>query len=569
MKINLEEKSKELKRLTSKYEASWFLGNISNLIDFIGKGAQDQLGSLKSPLRQLTYLGALNITSAEDINEIQYSNEDWEKIVGLLNEIEVGYDQMFEPQGGETINDSWIENRMVVVPAFMSYFNQGPLNYEEQVIERIEKYFSVFDAEIVNKTGVSVKDLIDIYNFIDELHHQKRNNIMKPKPGQQTWKEFGQEMIDKGINPDKWMDFMPEQFTNFFNFTHDTGMVKRFSKEEISQEFGEEKANKFLDFLTLSRSETDFLYYTEPNQLQFTPIFKVEEDSYQVFSYVYIIHAIYNNLVKLLTSDNRIKERFYKKRGDELESKIIELFTTFFKGRAQIFQSYYSDEGHEQDILVLIDNIALIIEAKASKRDEPRRDPNRAYPILKYNFDEVIQKGYDQAYRVKKYFLQNDELNIYKDRDKREKISSIKTNKYRKAYSIIVTLDRFAQLQTDLDLLLKIEDESDAFPWSVCIDDLEVFLLALIRLDANPKKRFYDFLSLREWLHGGLLCADELEVCADFLNGKFIKNKIKDDTIVVTTPNSSDLFDKLYRKGLGFTNEKQIDRKKSDKYITL
>jgi len=569
MKIDLEEKSKEIKHILSKYEVSWFLGNLSNLIDFIGKGAQDQLGNLKSPLRQLTYLGGLNITSAEGANEIQYSNEEWDNIVKLLNDIEVGYDQMFDPKEGEEINDNWIENRKVVMPAFMSYFNQGPLNYEEQVIERIEKYFSVFDTEIVAKIGISVKDLIDIYNFIDELHHLKRNDVMKPKPNQQTWEEFGQEMIEKGINPDKWMDFMPEQFTTLFNFMHDGGVVKRFSKDEISAEFGEEKAAKFLDFITLSRAETDFLYYSEPNQLQFTPIFKIENNKYQVFSHVYIIHGIYNNLIKLITSDNRTKERFYKKRGDELENKIIEIFRHFFKDKAQIFKSYYTDEGHEQDILVLFDNVALIIEAKASKRDEPRRDPNRAYPILKSNFDEVIQKGYDQTYRVKKYFLGNNELNIYRDLEKKHKIISINTKKYRNAYSIIITLDRFAQLQTDLDLLLNIDDENDSFPWSVCIDDLEVFLLALIKLGGNSKNKLYDFLSLREWLHGGLICADELEVCADFLHGRFNKHKIKDDSIVITTPHSPDLFDKLYRKGLGFNNEKQIERKKSDKYLSF
>lgn len=569
MKIDIEQKSKELKELVSNFETSWFLGNISNLIDSIGKGAKDQLGELKSPMKQLLYLGGLNITSKQGSNKNNYTNEEWSKIVNLLNEIEIGYDQLFEPKEDELVNEEWIENRKVAISAFLSFFNQGPLNYEEQVIERIERYFNNFNTSIKSIIGIEVNDLIEIYNFIDELHHQKHNDVMIPKKGQQNWSELGQEMRNKRINPDEWMNHMPSHFANLFNFMHDKGTVKRFSQKEIIQQFGGEKAIKFLNFLTISREETEFLYFTEPNPFQFKPIFKVDNDQFQVFSYVHIIHAIYNNLAKILIEQSKTEQKFYKKRGAELEKKIIELFNSFFKKNVKCYQGYSTDEGKGQDILVLVDDIALIIEAKASKRKIPSFSPKNTYDIVKHNFEEVIQKGYDQTYRVKKFFLESKELVIYNNSEKKQKIDTIITKNYHNVFSLIITLERFCQLQTDLDLLLQIGDENDTFPWSVCIDDLEVFLLAIKKIDGNPKKKLVDFLNLREWLHGGIICSDELEICADFLNGKLKRHQIKDDAIIITTPNSPELFDRLYNKGLGFAKEKQIDRKKSDKYIII
>lgn len=57
----------------------------------------------------------------------------------------------------------------------------------------------------------------------------------------------------------------------------------------------------------------------------------------------------------------------------------------------------------------------------------------------------------------------------------------IKTKNYHKAVSIVVTLERFGQIQTDLSTILKIYGKDD-YPWSICIDDLEIFLLQMEKL---------------------------------------------------------------------------------------
>ena len=129
--MSLEQKSKELKELVSTYDTKWFLGDLSSLMKAIASGrAQDQLGNLSSPLRQLYYLGGLLI-SCDDANatDIQYTPEIWDKIVILLNEIEDEYDKLYFPKSDEEIDEDWKKIRKVAIPSFLSYFNQGPLNY--------------------------------------------------------------------------------------------------------------------------------------------------------------------------------------------------------------------------------------------------------------------------------------------------------------------------------------------------------------------------------------------------------------------------------------------------------
>jgi len=133
--MSLEHKSKELKALVATYNTDWLLGHLSDLIHVGRDRAKDELGKLSSPQRQLTYLAALNVTSEPNSGEdILYRPDKWNMIVELLNEIEGHYMKLFWPSKPEDITEEWKRVRMVAMPSFLSYFNLGPLNFEEQVI---------------------------------------------------------------------------------------------------------------------------------------------------------------------------------------------------------------------------------------------------------------------------------------------------------------------------------------------------------------------------------------------------------------------------------------------------
>lgn len=61
--MSLENKSQELKQIVATYETQWLLGDLSFLMRTGKDRANDQLGTLSSPLRQLYYIAGLNISS--------------------------------------------------------------------------------------------------------------------------------------------------------------------------------------------------------------------------------------------------------------------------------------------------------------------------------------------------------------------------------------------------------------------------------------------------------------------------------------------------------------------------
>lgn len=66
-------------------------------------------------------------------------------------------------------------------------------------------------------------------------------------------------------------------------------------------------------------------------------------------------------------------------------------------------------------------------------------------------------------------------------------------------------------------------------------------------------------------------CFDELELCGSFImeKGQFIVNCNRIDEYYLSSPDLNRLFDDLYQTGLGFENERHLDRKivRTDKEI--
>jgi len=567
--MSLEAKSKALKDIVATYDTQWLLGDLSFLIRTGKDRANDHLGKLSSPLRQLYYIAGLNISSDNaNGNDIGYTPEKWNQISVLLNEIENDYQKLFFPNNPEEVTEEWKRVRQVAMPSFFSYFNQGPLNYEEQVLNWTRDLFTPLDAIIESVTSVKTEDFIQLYENLDKLNqinfqaHGTRKDLLRP-----NWKDYTKIQMEV---PDGVPDFIKEigeRDAHLHSFMADHGMIDRFYPEEIvSANLPIEKIKVILNLLTAHRTETNFLYYTETkpgNPLYEKPIVDIGEGMFQVFEVKQVIHAVENLLEQICIATTENTTKYVNKKGKLLEHKIVELLSDFFKTDIKVYQGYYVD-GCEQDILILWKNYAFIIEAKGYSLNEPFRNPEKAFIRIKNDFNACIGYGYEQTRRVEKKFIDCVPLRIT---DKNGNlIVEIDTTKYEQDFSIIVNLKTFGQIQCDLATLIKLENEDDVYPWAVKLDDLEIFLLTLIAQKKKPTD-FVNFLLMRETLHGKLICGDELEVCGGFLIDKLKQKQIDNASVIATTPDLGNIFDKQYYKTMGFKNEKYLYEKQSGKYV--
>lgn len=209
------------------------------------------------------------------------------------------------------------------------------------------------------------------------------------------------------------------------------------------------------------------------------------------------------------------------------------------------YENYFIEKNVEQDLMIIFNGTAIIVEIKASKLREPFRVTQKAIVRLKEDFKNSVQYGFEQCKRVEDYFFNDKSFDI-KDANGK-KLYSVNPNKIHSVFSIVVTLERFGSLQTDLSLLLQKEEDID-YPWSVYIDDLEIFLLALKQNIKNPTGEFVNFLKLRREMHGRIEAIDELDVCATYLQNpsKFKRYSEADKQFLVFSPFEQNDFDKLY-----------------------
>lgn len=567
--MNLKEKSEKLKNLVSTYDAQWLLGDLSSLIHSGRDRARDQLGNLSSPMRQLYYLAGLCVSTNKADGKIQhYSREKWNEIVILLNEIENEYiESLIEVDENEDAAE-WKKVRDVAIPSFLSYFNQGPLNFEEQIINWVIDLFSSFDNILVQKFGLQTNDFILFYESLDNL---VQNNFQgfstNPELLRENWDKYTK--IESGMDnslPDFFKESIPAHYLVMSKYMIDHGMKDRFYPEElVTNDLSLDKVNKLLELFSLKREERSFLFYTETNPgnpLYDFPILNLEDGMYQVFEIKQVIHSINNCIEKNVTDTPETLDKFLKIKGRLLEKNIIELFKKFLGDDIKIIDNYYVN-GCEQDILIVWKDNAFIIEAKGYNIREPFRNPEKAFKRIKDDFKKSIGYGYEQTFRVESIILEEKELII---QDKNGKtLQTIDNSTIKNCFSIIVNLNSFGLVQNDLSYLLNIK-EDDIYPWAVKYDDLEIFILTMIAQGTDPQ-RFIDFLLFREEVHGMVTCSDELEICGGFLTNHLNRKKIKYTSTLKTVPEFGDIFDQQYQKTMGFKNEKNLFEKQSGKYM--
>lgn len=571
----LEKKSLELKNILQKFDTQMFLGSLSQLMTMIDKDgmADSALGKLSSPMRQMYYLGGLLMTTKPvDNPRIDYTEDEWTELVTLLNQIEAEYYKLFIPTEEQFKDEEWKKKCLVAMPSFLSYFNLGPLNYEEQSINWIRDVFTPLDPRIEAKIGLRTEDFLLFYASIDtwcQNNFRMFNGLDTENcPMRENWKEYTNlKLIVSDEVPEEIREIGMQKIP-LYTFVKDFGIKNRFKPTDlVSDKLSIETVQKILSMLSCKRNEGDFLYYTSTdpaNPLYETPIVDLENGLYQVFEEKQVLHAISNALEKIMKEDARSVSKLNKSKGEILEGNIINLFQKFFGPKAEIYQSYYVD-GHEQDILVLWREFAFVIEAKNYKHEEPFRDPEKAYKRIKQEFDGCLGYAYNQIRRVEPYFKEQKTL-VIKD-EHGNTIKTIDTSKYVDGdYYIIVNMNSFGQIQVDLSMMLELADEG-RYPWAVKYDDLEVFILTLIQKRKKPAD-FINFLNMREFLHGHVICSDELEICGGYITRNITDEMAQDENnMITTTPSLANVFDIQYRNGMGFKNEKYWKLKKEGKTL--
>ena len=512
---------------------------------------------LTSPYKQRAFLIGLMLTTPELKEPTAIDRAQWEKIKDLLNDIYNSYALMFWPKKDEIDNlpEEWHKVREVAMPAFLNYFNTGLLASVEQVSKRVRLCLTPFDDKLKETIGISASDALKVADYISNYLQYSVDELLKTA---KTEKDARHTLLDKA-RKEGWdlsrlqIEARKEDCLPYFEkmMSGIQGLFK-ITLTSLKEKVGEDVAVAYWNLFVAKRGVVEeFTYLTERNIAEEKP-FVVLDDETAVCS---VTNSLYNSLLlvgeqKLINSS--VRESFLKKRDKALERQTEKTLRQLFGDSADYYSSVYETPTlqHEHDLIIRHNRLLFVIEAKASPPVEPFRDPDKAFQRIKRAFqsDRGIQKGYDQANRIRQQLLDNKIVELY-DND-RNCVATIKLNDIDDIYCICVTRDNFGALAVDLTLLLN-KDTGSSYPWVVNIFDLENLLDAW-QYFGWEVKRLCEYLDNRVKLHGKTLTADELEIAGFFIQHGSLHYLVdaKADRLVLT-PDYSNVFDRIYETKSG------------------
>lgn len=552
----LDKKINKLKQLLGSIDSETLIGLVANDFGFTVNTNESifEKTQLESPFKQYLYLIGL-LLSTEDVSESMTEEPPMKEIKKLLNDITDLYAEVFFPTEGQVIEDRWLESRKITMPVFLHYFNTNSLTYEEQVVDRIRKWFVPFDDYIQEQWQLSVEELLKIFAFIRNNLEKRLNDLLFL-----TDKVKGeQERFFKYMEKNK-VTF--EQAKNELNLHYVTKLSEevqlafQIGVEDLNSEFGEDVTKSFINRFCMIREKSKFFYYTEENPFEASPIWRKSDELLFVPIYKQIIHAIQIQLTALLESSEQYKDKYYKNRDAQVEDKTFEIFKTLFKDKATYFTSVFENDKsqNEHDLLVMFDNTIFIVEVKASKVKEPFRDPDKAYKRIKRDFksDGGIQKGYDQALNLKKLILKNAQTVLF-DAKGRESVR-LERDKIEKIFLIVITAEDMGILSTNLSYLLE-KPEEESYAWACNLYDLETAFNGIIYKKGSVDT-FVQYLEERQEYHEYMVATDELEILGFFLEENSFRSLSNGKgRMIAFDPDYSSVFDEIYFEQRGITRK--------------
>lgn len=539
--MDIENKIDELQELVSQYDTESFAGFFAFFIKrHPGPAAQMDLNKFESKLKDFLYLIALNAFSEKQGTEkFEFPGSELGRLADKLNEIK-------DFNNPKKISD-YTKESVIHELAVRNHFDNSVLSYVEQDLEKLRRIFSPFEDKIVQDFGLDINFLIEVCKELELISMIRRKHTMEFMHTKE-FAEFNERVQTKKMCFSESFDLLPEDIQEaFHSFNSKTYAHLMFNSEDLYHRLEAEKVDKFL--LLFSREslpDTSIRYYTAESPFELTPLMKFPDGNYLSLYGKQLPISIYKLLYTHLFNDQIYNNKLRRHREKNLEHKVTDIFKYFFPQKETFFyENYFIEKNYEQDLLIIFKGTVIIIETKASKLREPFRNVEKAITRLKDDFKDSIQYGFEQCKRVEDYFFDDHPFDI-KD-EKGRILYKINPKKIKNVYSIVVTLERFGSLQTDLSLMLQKEDDID-YPWSIYIDDLETFLFALKQNVKSPVSQFLNFLKLRRELHGHMYAIDELDVCATYLQSplKFKIYSEATDTFLTFSPYEQGDFDNLY-----------------------
>lgn len=528
--------------------------------DVVGQCIKDNLAAanseepehhLSSPAKQQAFLLTLLLATPPPLIRRRLTEADWERLYEQLQEAFMAYMEIFWPTAEEvgSLSAPWLRAREVALPAFLHYFNTGLLAHVEQVKNRIQRYVVPFDAVLEERWGLSASDALEVAIWVhDRLAHSTDELTTAWKDARAVQTRAEEIAADRGMPMEEAaaaaMDELsvrdlPERLQSGVH------RLSALTPSEVNAAFPA-AGPSYLDVFVAGRGTlSDITYPTEEYAWEAKAAVSCGEDRALIPS----VNGLYTSVLVAAERElegSSAREAYHRNRDRQLEREVVECFGRIFPN-AQLLENVFEtpDQHFEHDLVLLHEDAALIVEAKAAPPVAPFRDPERAFTRLRHAFrrDSGIQHGFEQAARIRRRLEGGEPVALYDSSG--ALVTHLDPEAIKHPICVCVTRDDFGYLATNLSLLLEKED-GEPFPWVLNVLDLDTIAGAWEHLSWGPSE-LLKYLRWRLRCHGKVMGSDELEFLGYHIRHGSLRAAVESDgDFMQLDPGYSDFFDELY-----------------------
>lgn len=313
------------------------------------------------------------------------------------------------------------------------------------------------------------------------------------------------------LSPSEISDYLLQQYSD--------SQIKNIL-EKLSYGFGE-----------LSDINKDYIFLDNP--VHSKPFIKIGEEKYYSSIPHMFSHLGVDLLEKFISNDADLKREYTSKKGKYLENRVEKLFKDSFPEAqivtGSIWKCPHTHKEFENDLVVLIDDFAIIVECKSGGISPPakRGAPDRLFKTMQ----ELIIAPSEQAIRFENYLKQDKKRHEFKTKTKSKNI--IDNSKVKYYIPVAITLSNLGSIGCNLKKLINAKVTSlnfDDLAPSISITDLEVIFEIL-----TFKSEKIHYLSRRREFTAHInFEGDEIDLFAFYLdNGFNIGETEYDENLVI------------------------------------
>lgn len=487
-------------------------------------------------------LQAIALQESFDINEWRpVLPQDAQKIEELLKTLSQSF---FNQRYGEIDFTNEIEARKMFIIESMrsSTFAIRNWGYPDQIIRIVSNLFSSIDDDIKTVTGVSIVNLIKMCENIIARIEERINEHVKKTSKLLRLKKLN-DIIDTYLtnfptvkNSKEDLLKLSKKFKNKKDFIwslicHSDLFIRDiyiFNLQECLDAYPDninpEALAAVLETWSLERGglkdyRTEHLFLANP--IWSKPLIKLEDNKFCWPIPGLFFHCCFDLMESVFCHDSKLREKYEKRRSQFLEQAIENLFLEAFP-QAEVhkgsqWHNEKDDKGYENDLLIVIDSFAIVVEAKSGKISAPARRgaPSR----LKKKIKELIIEPSIQARRFAKYLETECLSKVIKFPSKHGGINKVDLTNVRYILTLGVTLESFSPLATMLPELYEcgfIDSKSDLSP-NMSLADLEIIFDLL---ETSCEKIHY-LVRREQFERNATYYADEIDLLVFYLQNGF------------------------------------------------